>query len=44
MSNKILEFAEGKLFIHRWMNVFMSKTVFYNEDYYVVRNDRVLLG
>ncbi|MES2382348.1 MAG: hypothetical protein V4538_14980 [Bacteroidota bacterium] len=42
MDNKILQEAEGKLLVHRWMNVFMSKTVFYYEDYYVVRNGKVL--
>lgn len=30
--------SEGKLFINRWISVMNSRTVFYNEDYYVIRN------
>jgi hypothetical protein len=39
MRNELLKKAtEGKLFIHRWTSVFMSQSVFYSEDYYVIRN------
>jgi hypothetical protein len=38
IRERISKEAEGKLFIHRWFSVMSSKTVFYSENYYVVRN------